>query len=188
MRTVSTSIFSNPTHADLPLSCMLDIVGARFHCAICDSVDICANCESAGLPGNLDAADGGHDSSHIMIKIPYPLDSAELQTASRRAIDLWRGRDAASVGVSLPRSKPSSVVSGYARTVVGSAAAPVYAQMQQQARHINTQPGIPEHIHHSLSLLCSQPLAKIRIVHRIQICIYVSYTYCASLFTADPFG
>ena len=105
---------------------MLDIVGARFHCAICDSVDICANCESAGLPGNLDAADGGHDSSHIMIKIPYPLDSAELQTASRRAIDLWRGRDAASVGVSLPRSKPSSVVSGYARTVVGSAAAPVY--------------------------------------------------------------
>ena len=34
--------------------------------------------------------------------------------------------DAASVGVSLPRSKPSSVVSGYARTVVGSAAAPVY--------------------------------------------------------------
>ncbi|KAL1696785.1 hypothetical protein GGG16DRAFT_85260 [Schizophyllum commune] len=106
--------------------CMLDIIGARFHCAICDSVDICANCESAGLPGNLDAADGGHDSSHIMIKIPYPLDSAELQTASRRAIDLWRGRDAASVGVSLPRSKPSSVVSGYARTVVGSAAAPVY--------------------------------------------------------------
>ncbi|KAK0482145.1 hypothetical protein EDD18DRAFT_1362753 [Armillaria luteobubalina] len=48
--------------------CLLDIVGARFHCAICDSVDICYNCESAGLPGNLDSADGGHNSSHILIK------------------------------------------------------------------------------------------------------------------------
>jgi hypothetical protein len=48
---------------------MLDIVGARFHCAICDAVDICSNCESAGLPGNLTSDDGGHDSSHIMIKV-----------------------------------------------------------------------------------------------------------------------
>lgn len=48
---------------------MLDIVGARFHCAVCDSVDICSNCESAGLPGNLTSPDGGHDSSHIMIKV-----------------------------------------------------------------------------------------------------------------------
>ena len=52
---------------------------ARFHCAICDSVDICANCDAAGLPGNLDSADGGHVSSHIMIKVrlsrsaPIPL-------------------------------------------------------------------------------------------------------------------
>ena len=49
-------------------SCLQDIVGARFHCVVCDSVDICSNCESAGLPGNLDSSDGGHDSSHIMIK------------------------------------------------------------------------------------------------------------------------
>ena len=49
---------------------MQDIVGARYHCAICDSVDICSNCESAGLPGDLDAAEGGHESSHIMIKVP----------------------------------------------------------------------------------------------------------------------
>ncbi|KAF9047190.1 hypothetical protein BDZ89DRAFT_1099279 [Hymenopellis radicata] len=74
--------------------CLLDIVGARFHCAICDSVDICANCESAGLPGNLDSADGGHTSSHILIKIPFPLETTEVQTASRRAIHLWTGRDA----------------------------------------------------------------------------------------------
>ena len=52
-------------------SCLLDIVGARFHCAICDSVDICSNCESAGLPGNLDSSDDGHNSSHIMIKVHH---------------------------------------------------------------------------------------------------------------------
>ncbi|CAK5267462.1 unnamed protein product [Mycena citricolor] len=98
--------------------CMLDIVGARFHCAICDSVDICSNCESAGLPGNLDSADGGHNSSHILIKIPYPLETDEVQTASRRAIDLWQGRDAANVGL-MPTA--SSVYSSHARTVVGSA-------------------------------------------------------------------
>lgn len=50
-------------------SCLMDIVGARFHCAICESVDICSNCEAAGLPGNLDADEGGHNSSHIMIKV-----------------------------------------------------------------------------------------------------------------------
>ena len=29
---------------------MQEIVGARFHCAICENVDICSNCDSAGLP------------------------------------------------------------------------------------------------------------------------------------------
>ncbi|KAF8916216.1 hypothetical protein CPB85DRAFT_1490287 [Mucidula mucida] len=99
--------------------CLLDIVGARFHCAICDSVDICANCESAGLPGNLDSADGGHTSSHILIKIPFPLETTEVQTASRRAIHLWTGRDAANVTRAPSPSKASSVVSGYAKTVMG---------------------------------------------------------------------
>ena len=57
-------------HVDvLSGSCLQDIVGARFHCVACVSVDICSNCESAGLPGNLDSSDGGHDSSHIMIKV-----------------------------------------------------------------------------------------------------------------------
>ncbi|KDQ61360.1 hypothetical protein JAAARDRAFT_30782 [Jaapia argillacea MUCL 33604] len=102
--------------------CLQDIVGARFHCAICESVDICANCESAGLPGNLDSADGGHISSHIMIKIPFPLESTEVEIQSRRALNLWTGRDAASVGFSIPRSRSraGSIVSSYARTVIGS--------------------------------------------------------------------
>ncbi|KAI6126476.1 hypothetical protein EV401DRAFT_2148272 [Pisolithus croceorrhizus] len=99
--------------------CLQDIVGARFHCAICDSVDICSNCEAVGLPGNLDPSDGGHTSSHIMIKIPYPLESNEVRTASRHAIHLWTGRDAAQV-LAAPRSKPSSVYSSYAQTIVGS--------------------------------------------------------------------
>jgi len=67
---------SKATHTSICLtlilpgtSCLRNIVGARFHCAICDSVDICSNCESAGLPGNLDSADGGHNSSHILIKV-----------------------------------------------------------------------------------------------------------------------
>ncbi|KAH8103212.1 hypothetical protein DFH11DRAFT_1772461 [Phellopilus nigrolimitatus] len=34
----------------------------------CESVDICSNYEAAGLPGNLDADDGGYNTSHIMIK------------------------------------------------------------------------------------------------------------------------
>ncbi|KAG1811488.1 uncharacterized protein BJ212DRAFT_1448435 [Suillus subaureus] len=99
--------------------CLQDILGARFHCAICDSIDICSNCESAGLPGNLDSSDGGHISSHIMIKIPYPLETTEVQTASRRAIHLWTGRDAAHV-LTASHSKPGSVYSSYAQTVVGS--------------------------------------------------------------------
>ncbi|KAK0202723.1 hypothetical protein DFS33DRAFT_1342403 [Desarmillaria ectypa] len=100
--------------------CLLDIVGARFHCAICDSIDICSNCESAGLPGNLDSADGGHNSSHILIKIPFPLETNEVRTASRRAIHLWTGRDAQHAIHAGSPSKASSVVSGYSRTVVGT--------------------------------------------------------------------
>ena len=56
----------------IPHSCMQEIVGARFHCAVCENVDICQNCDAAGLPGNLDSADGGHVSSHIMIKVGPP--------------------------------------------------------------------------------------------------------------------
>ncbi|KAF8906206.1 hypothetical protein CPB84DRAFT_1770225 [Gymnopilus junonius] len=122
----SSTVIPDP-HEELSLKhpgvkcahCLLDIVGARFHCAICDSVDICSNCESAGLPGNLDSDDGGHNSSHILIKIPYPLENTELRNASRRAVHLWT-RDAASVGFSLPRSKADSEISSYAHTLIGS--------------------------------------------------------------------
>ncbi|KAF8587942.1 hypothetical protein K439DRAFT_1385302 [Ramaria rubella] len=103
--------------------CMLDIVGARFHCAVCDSVDICSNCESAGLPGNLTSPDGGHDSSHIMIKIPYPLESTEVETASKRAISLWHGRDRPDIQRPRGLRRSSSQDSGHDRTVVGSRAA-----------------------------------------------------------------
>ncbi|KAG8999432.1 hypothetical protein FRB94_006173 [Tulasnella sp. JGI-2019a] len=103
-------------------NCGLDIVGARFHCAVCKSVDICQNCESAGLPGNLTNTDGGHDSSHIMIKIPYPLDSTEVAFASRRARVLWSERDAATIDATTkrvtPRSRSNSIDSSYAATVI----------------------------------------------------------------------
>ncbi|KAI0940921.1 hypothetical protein AcV7_003165 [Taiwanofungus camphoratus] len=106
-------------HPDVKCAhCMQDIVGARFHCAICDSIDICSNCESAGLPGNLDSSDGGHNSSHIMIKIPYPLETAELQSASRRAKIRWTGRDA--VTGEKVRSRRNSLTSSYDHTVLGT--------------------------------------------------------------------
>ncbi|GJE98059.1 ZZ-type zinc finger-containing protein [Phanerochaete sordida] len=110
------------THAGVRCAhCLMEIVGARFHCAICPSIDICSNCESAGLPGNLDSSDDGHNSSHIMIKIPYPLPSQELEVASRRAKQLW-GRDAATVDEETKRSRRGSLGSGYARTVMAPSA------------------------------------------------------------------
>ncbi|KAI5117511.1 hypothetical protein M0805_003916 [Coniferiporia weirii] len=105
------------THPDVKCAhCLMDIVGARFHCAICESVDICSNCEAAGLPGNLDADDGGHNSSHIMIKIPIPLNSNKVQNASRRARQLWNGRDAPNVR----RSRADFLHEADAVTVIGS--------------------------------------------------------------------
>ncbi|EUC59772.1 PB1 domain protein [Rhizoctonia solani AG-3 Rhs1AP] len=95
--------------------CLQTIIGARFHCAVCPSVDICANCESAGLA----PPEGEHDSSHIMIKIPYPLDKREVSDASRRALDLWDSRDGPALGVQRPRA--NSVGSNQARTVLGAA-------------------------------------------------------------------
>ena len=58
-------------------SCLQRIVGALYHCVTCDSwgesVNICSNCESAGLPGNLEASDKGHSLGHILIKVKYYL-------------------------------------------------------------------------------------------------------------------
>ncbi|EKM50674.1 uncharacterized protein PHACADRAFT_178406, partial [Phanerochaete carnosa HHB-10118-sp] len=137
MRTRSEPVIEHPTltpdetgelsmtHAGVKCAhCLMEIVGARFHCAICPSIDICSNCESAGLPGNLDSSDDGHNSSHIMIKIPYPLPMQELEIASRRAKQLW-GRDAATIDEEARRSRRGSLGSGYARTVIGPSVAPV---------------------------------------------------------------
>ncbi|KAI0730655.1 hypothetical protein C8Q76DRAFT_766314 [Earliella scabrosa] len=104
--------------------CMQDIVGARFHCAICENVDICSNCDAAGLPGNLDSEDGGHVSSHIMIKIPHPMSTADLHSTSQMAIRLWTGRDARYAqadGPSNGRPRRNSFGSSYSHTVLGTA-------------------------------------------------------------------
>jgi len=108
-------------HPDVSCNnCGLDIVGARFHCAVCNSVDICQNCESAGLPGNLmTTTDGGHDSSHIMIKIPFPLDSTEVAFASRRARVLWSERDAATIDATTKHVTPHSLSNSIASRRAG---------------------------------------------------------------------
>ncbi|PCH36367.1 hypothetical protein WOLCODRAFT_108609 [Wolfiporia cocos MD-104 SS10] len=153
------------------MHCMQDIVGARFHCAICDSIDICANCESAGLPGNLDASDGGHSSSHIMIKIPYPLGTAELQSASQRAKNLWGGRDAAT-GQKV-RSRRNSQITAYERTVIGvglrsdaaSDAASVVAETDDHGVRCSN---------------CSEPIVGLRYQCATCISIPKPYSLCAT--------
>jgi len=121
-------------------SCQQDIVasGARFRCVDCTviDIDICSNCETAGLPGNLDAYDGGHHSKHIMLKIPMPLDMNEVQRVSQRAHGLRHGRDRADLrGISpLTRSSPSSISSVSLGTVMypneGAAEGEDYVHLQ----------------------------------------------------------
>ncbi|KAI0306090.1 hypothetical protein B0F90DRAFT_1695962, partial [Multifurca ochricompacta] len=89
-------------------NCQQDIVGACFRCVDCTTADvnICSNCETAGLPGNIDAPDGGHRSSHIMLKIPAPLKGDEVQYISRLAHGLRLGRDHADSNSDSPGDSP----------------------------------------------------------------------------------
>ncbi|ORX38912.1 hypothetical protein BD324DRAFT_617855 [Kockovaella imperatae] len=74
-------------------NCLQDIVGPRFHCAVCLSWDLCADCEGLAVP-----SDGsGHTADHIMMKIPLPLGSHEVEVVSRRARDRWLQQDASAV-------------------------------------------------------------------------------------------
>lgn len=57
---------SQEKHALINLSCLQDIVGPRFHCAVCPSWDLCIQCEGIHMAGG----DGsGHLSDHIMMKV-----------------------------------------------------------------------------------------------------------------------
>ncbi|KIK61658.1 hypothetical protein GYMLUDRAFT_73171 [Collybiopsis luxurians FD-317 M1] len=114
------STFLNPSeeqsmvHAGVKCAhCLMEIVGARFHCAECETVDICSNCESAGLPGNIDSADGGHISTHILIKLPVPMADSKVEMVTRKAKNLW-SRDPANIN----RSKGKSEIP-YALTILG---------------------------------------------------------------------
>ncbi|KAH9000073.1 hypothetical protein EDB92DRAFT_1790048 [Lactarius akahatsu] len=63
---------------DEPCHCQQDIVGPRFHCVDCEKdVNICSDCEIAGLPGSSYASNGEHSSSHIMMKIPVPINETQ---------------------------------------------------------------------------------------------------------------
>ncbi|KAI0319978.1 hypothetical protein OF83DRAFT_1107303 [Amylostereum chailletii] len=98
--------------------CGQDIVGARFHCVTCtkQQVDICSNCETAGLPGNLDTAEGEHNSSsHMLLKFPMPVKASEVQVVTDR-VRMMASRDHANIH--FHRSSPSSVSSSIARTVL----------------------------------------------------------------------
>ncbi|KAF8493233.1 hypothetical protein F5888DRAFT_1806331 [Russula emetica] len=133
-------------------NCQQDIVGPLFHCVDCTTIDIdiCSNCETAGLPGNLDASGGGHNSSHIMLKIPMPLTKPEVQHVSRHAHGLHHGRDHADLrGISpLMRSSPSSVSSISAGTVL-------------YANEDGTEIG-HDYVHLEVCNSCGEPIVGIR--------------------------
>ncbi|KAH8111378.1 hypothetical protein DFH11DRAFT_1690419 [Phellopilus nigrolimitatus] len=87
---------------------LMDIVGARFHCTICESVDICSNYEAAGLPGNLDTDDGD----------PHPLKSEQSADSAR---PLWTGRDSLYVQrTPRRRVRTDSLREADAVTIIGS--------------------------------------------------------------------
>ncbi|KAJ3872631.1 hypothetical protein F5051DRAFT_421058 [Lentinula edodes] len=114
----SSNDFEEPSNVHRGVECVncrLEIVGARFHCVECASVDICSNCDSNGLPGNIDSADGGHHSSHLLIKITIPLSNSGVQSVSRKARNLWTKNPANVNRV----EQATSEISSYARTVIG---------------------------------------------------------------------
>ncbi|ORY29144.1 hypothetical protein BCR39DRAFT_532845 [Naematelia encephala] len=84
-------------------NCLQDIVGPRFHCAVCPSWDLCIQCEGVGGAG-----DGTHAPDHIMMKIPLPLANAEVEAVSRRARDRWYRQDSAAVSTTPAASTRSS--------------------------------------------------------------------------------
>ncbi|KAH9172965.1 hypothetical protein EDB89DRAFT_2069195 [Lactarius sanguifluus] len=58
--------------------CQQDIVGPRFHCVDCEKdVNICSDCDIAGLSGSPYASNGEHSSSHITMKIPVPINETQ---------------------------------------------------------------------------------------------------------------
>ncbi|KAH9172966.1 hypothetical protein EDB89DRAFT_2069196 [Lactarius sanguifluus] len=91
--------------------CQQDIVGPRFHCVDCEKdVNICSDCDIAGLPGSSYASNGEHSSSHITMKIPVPIN--ETQDVSQ----LTHGRRY-SQGSATVRSVPGIVSSMSVNTV-----------------------------------------------------------------------
>ncbi|KAF8659852.1 hypothetical protein AX16_001737 [Volvariella volvacea WC 439] len=95
-------------------ACTQEIVGPRFHCVVCPSIDICSNCEITGTY----VTDEQHEDSHMLLKIPYPLERPEFETARQRAMDRWITRDASRSDLRF-ESPALSDISGYAQTVIG---------------------------------------------------------------------
>ncbi|KAJ3822981.1 hypothetical protein F5880DRAFT_1483129 [Lentinula raphanica] len=98
------------------IHCCTEIVGALFRCIECteDEVNICSDCETNGLPGNISSAEGGHVSSHAVLKIPRPLPSDKVQSLTIKARSQWNLEDA-----NQNRYNYSKATSEYDRTVIG---------------------------------------------------------------------
>jgi hypothetical protein len=104
--------FSTPCHR-------VSFVSQDAHC----SRDLCIQCEGVAVS----ADSSGHTADHIMMKIPIPLASAEVEAVSRRARDRWFQQDsttvaAAGVGVGVRAGAPSSRSSSPTNETVYAAA------------------------------------------------------------------
>lgn len=89
-------------------NCLQDIVGPRFHCAVCPSWDLCIQCEGLGAAG-----DGQHTADHIMMKVGDKLGFFPLTPDSDSA------RNCRSRGRVPPRARqvvPAGLVDGCGRT------------------------------------------------------------------------
>ncbi|KAK8843444.1 hypothetical protein IAR55_007101 [Kwoniella newhampshirensis] len=116
-------------------NCLQDIVGPRFHCAVCPSWDLCIQCEGVYMAGG----DGsGHLADHIMMKIPLPLPSSEVEAVSRRARDRWFQQDrTVAVG---RRSTGNDATSSRSSSPTNET---VYAPTATASRHSGPAPNVP---------------------------------------------
>ncbi|WOO83671.1 ZZ-type zinc finger domain-containing protein [Vanrija pseudolonga] len=114
-------------------NCLQDIVGPRFHCAVCPSWDLCIQCEGLTTSG-----DGQHTADHIMMKIPIPLASSEVEAVSRRARDRWFQQDSSTVA---RRTPGGSTASRSSSPSVDTET--VYAPTRRSARSVSTAARLP---------------------------------------------
>ncbi|GAA98386.1 uncharacterized protein L969DRAFT_46528 [Mixia osmundae IAM 14324] len=94
--TTGQSGFSNSSnlttiHSDaICHRCLDQIVGPRYHCAVCRDVDLCSQCEIHEAQSDHSDIGPHHHADHVMLKINVPItDDQLLSLITSRVRDLW---------------------------------------------------------------------------------------------------